>query len=296
MAGSQSSQVRGGSHSAGMVDHDGELRHRLIGWLQISTLFVLIGVTVIPMLLKVGGGPRTLVMPVVLGCGLLVQRVFWKHHRDIAASHIWLVTLTLGCWALAFINGTGSPGIAQPILITVMAGYLLGNRAAWIYAVVSLVSIWGGAYYESIVHTSRMVAPAQIWVKVFIIFLTVSALGLIIPLRGYFSAIQVMETERASLDNAMESLRKRQETLQSEIHDRTAELARANLDLESFSHSLSHDLQTPMRAIHGYAQILSEGYLDVQRKQDLERLLEQSAHLDKLLSETLRQSRPGGRG
>ncbi|MBK9575607.1 MAG: hypothetical protein IPO40_00900 [Fibrobacteres bacterium] len=296
MAESQSSQVRSGSPSAGMVDHDGELRHRLIGWLQISTLFVLIGVTVIPMLLKVGGGPRTLVMPVVLGCGLLVQRVFWKHHRDIAASHIWLVTLTLGCWALAFINGTGSPGIAQPILITVMAGYLLGNRAAWIYAIFALAAIWGGAYYESIAHASRMVAPPQIWVKVFVVFLFVSALGLIIPLRGYFSAIQVMETERASLDNAMESLRKRQETLQSEIHDRTAELARANLDLESFSHSLSHDLQTPMRAIHGYAQILSEGSLDARRKRDLGRLLEQSALLDQLLSETLRQSRPGGRG
>lgn len=295
MAESQISHLRPGNRSVGMVDHDSELRHQLIGWLQIGTLLVLIGVTVIPMLLRVGGGPRTLVMPVVLGSGLLVQRVFWKQHRDVLASQIWLVTLTLGCWALAFINGTGSPGIAQPILITIMAGYLLGTRAAWIYATSALVAVWAGAIYEATSNSTRIVAPAEIWVKIFIIFLCVSALGLIFPLRGYFSAIALMEAERASLDKAVDRLRRRQETLQSEILERTAELARANMDLESFSHSLSHDLQTPMRAIHGYAQILSEGSLEAQRKKDLARLLEQSGQLDRLLGETLRQSRPGTR-
>lgn len=291
MSGSRKNRLHPISGSTGLVDHDSELRHRLIGWLQISTLVVLILVIVLPMLMKVGGGPRTLVMPVVLGVGLLIQRIFWMNHRDIAAAHIWLGTLTFGCWALALINGSTSPGIGQPILITIMAGYLLGNRAAWIYAVVALLAIWVGTGYEILYVSGRPMAPYQIWVKVFSVFMGVSALCLVFPLRGYFSAIAVMEAERISLDQAMDKLRQRRETLQSEILERTAELARANMDLESFSHSLSHDLQTPMRAIHGYAQILSEGNLDQSRKEQLDRLLEQSARMDELLGETLRQSK-----
>lgn len=275
-----------------MVDHDKELRHGLVGALQISTLVVLVGVTFIPMLLKVGGGPRTLIMPVVLGCGLLVQRVYWKKNRDVEAAHIWLSTLAIGCFAMMMINGTGSPAVAQPILVTVMAGYLLGNRAAIGYAIVSLATIWIGALHEVLVQSDRLVAPPQIWLKVFIIFMVTSVLGLLFPLRGYFSAIGVVERERASLDDAMERLRQRQATLQTEIHDRTAELAKANLDLESFSHSLSHDLQTPMRAIRGYAEILSEGSQDPERQILLQRLIVQSVELEQLLSKTLRQGNP----
>lgn len=296
MSESGRTKSRAGGPSTGLVDHDSELRHRLIGWLQVSTLVVLVLVIVLPMILRVGGGLRTLVMPVVLGIGLLVQRVFWMKHRDVAAAHIWLGTLTMGCWALVFINGTGSPGIAQPILITIMAGYLLGNRAAWAYAVVGLLAVWGGAGWEALHPAHRLVAPPQIWVKVFTVFMGVSALCLLFPLHGYFSAITVMEEQKASLDKAMDALRRRQETLQSEINERTGELARANMDLESFSHSLSHDLQTPMRAIHGYAQILSEGNLDAQRKVELDRLLEESSRLEELLGETLRQSRSGSAG
>lgn len=277
-----------------MVDHDKQLRHRLVGALQIATLVVLVGVTFIPILLKVPGGPRTLVMPVVLGCGLLVQRVYWKKNRDVEAAHIWLSTLTIGCFAMMMINGTGSPAVAQPILVTIMAGYLLGNRAAIGYAVVSLASIWIGAIHEVLAQTQRLVAPPQIWLKVFTIFMVTSVMGLLFPLRGYFSAIGVVEKERASLDDAMERLRQRQATLQSEIHDRTAELARANLDLESFSHSLSHDLQTPMRAIRGYAEILSESSRDPDQQALLQRLIAQSIELEQLLTRTLRQGNPGG--
>ncbi|HNY29966.1 MAG TPA: histidine kinase dimerization/phospho-acceptor domain-containing protein [Fibrobacteria bacterium] len=291
MSGSRKSRLSQVGGSKGLVDHDSELRHRLIGWLQISTLGVLVLVVLLPIVMKVEGGPRTLVMPGVLGVGLLIQRMFWMRYRDVAASHVWLGTLTLGCWALALVNGSGSPGIGQPILITIMAGYLLGNRAAWGYAIVSLLAIWVGTGYEAFFLSGRLVAPYQIWVKVFVVFMSVSALCLVFPLRGYFSAIALMESERASLDQAMERLRRRQETLQTEIHERTAELSRANMDLESFSHSLSHDLQTPMRAIHGYARILSEGNLDAGRRKEVDRLLEQSARLGALLDETLRQSR-----
>src|SRR5581483_8548653 len=42
------------------------------------------------------------------------------------------------------------------------------------------------------------------------------------------------------------------------VRARTAALEELNRNLESFSHSVSHDLKAPLRAIRGYAEILRE--------------------------------------
>lgn len=84
--------------------------------------------------------------------------------------------------------------------------------------------------------------------------------------------------------------------LEARVHERTAELERANKDLESFSYSISHDLRAPLRAINGFAQILTseEAHkLSDDGREMLTRIARAATKLGDLIDDVLEYSRTG---
>lgn len=78
--------------------------------------------------------------------------------------------------------------------------------------------------------------------------------------------------------------------LEQRVADRTAELAQANAELESFAYSVSHDLRAPLRAINGLSQAVLEDYaehLPDEGQEWLERIQAAAGRMGMLIDELL---------
>ena len=78
------------------------------------------------------------------------------------------------------------------------------------------------------------------------------------------------------------------------LSERTVQLEAANRELESFSYSVSHDLQAPLRVINGFSQVLWEQYapqLDKQGQHYLQRIKANSERMSELIDALLQLSR-----
>lgn len=85
--------------------------------------------------------------------------------------------------------------------------------------------------------------------------------------------------------------RKRREAL---LQITTSKLQESNRELESFCHAVSHDLRAPLRAIHGFSQLLAEDYedrLDDTARDYLRRIRASADNMGRIIDDLLELSR-----
>ena len=109
-------------------------------------------------------------------------------------------------------------------------------------------------------------------------------------LRGFAKVTRDITARKAS----EEHIRQLNASLEERVRERTAQLADANLEMQAFTYTVSHDLRAPLRGIRGFAQILLEDYaqqLDAEGLEYCQRISAAGGRMEQLLEDLLAYSR-----
>lgn len=191
--------------------------------------------------------------------------------------------------------------------VVLRRGTPASNVPPWLREQVKISLATAGAWIIEFEPTEAYLArteshwPQYVLLTGLLLSVGIGAIALqILRVRGYSAALA---RTNASLDARLHELTERDhelrrlnEELESRVEQRTAELRDAMSELEAFSHSISHDLRSPVGAVVNYTSILDEDYgdrLDEEGRRVLNRIQKSSASAIALLDDLVQLARAG---
>jgi len=151
-------------------------------------------------------------------------------------------------------------------------------------AIVSVLTVW--RVWRMLPAIQRIPSPALIAAKN----------------KALVTEIELRRAAEEDVRAAHTALHEANQELESRVEQRTAELRRANTDLEQFAYVASHDLRAPLRALMTLPDWIREtlearyGTVDGALETDLKELQIQSRRMDQLLTDLLMYARIGSGG
>ena len=118
---------------------------------------------------------------------------------------------------------------------------------------------------------------------------------------GSFAGYAGVARDLSSLVGALGGDDSESQRLRAESEERTRQLELAVRELDSFAHSVSHDLRAPLRVVEGFANIVLEDYaatgrpLDDLGREHIRRVIAASGRMNAMIDTLLTMSRMTGR-
>jgi signal transduction histidine kinase len=108
------------------------------------------------------------------------------------------------------------------------------------------------------------------------------------------AVVDQLEREVRERKTAEEEIRRLNLLLERRVDERTRQLEISNMELESFSYSVSHDLRAPLRSIDGFSRILLETCgtkFEEDERALFQRILAATGRMNQLINDLLNLSR-----
>jgi len=171
-----------------------------------------------------------------LSSGLLIAWVLVKNGAVQLASYITVILLCIASTYLAFnINGLRGVGYVSYFVVMLMAGLLLGSRAATSVAILAILSGFGLAYAETIGFLTLSPDPPFIAAVKFTVLFIMSAVIIRSTINNLQKAVEKSTDNAEKLKASNEELTQLRDDLELRIQERTASLEKRVAQLQTVS-------------------------------------------------------------